>query len=932
MTPKHYFLSILYLILFTPICIGQTIQQDKKYIQQRDSLFVEAAPYFNELDISHINWEKPISSLKEAKQMTIEANDQEYYLYALSYLIYLYEKSEQYDLMKLTLKEAETQHNSFKIDDKDFAFYANKDFMWGEYHYVMGDLAAAITAYQESIKKYVQGFSLDFEVSAVYNNIGLAFEKSGDYEKAIYHYEFALINIPKSKNSINKAIHIQNIAKAYFHWGKFTQALSHYHKALQLLKNEEADDLKTSIYRNLSTYYSSQNQQDSALIFINKAINLISYNVQGISTYIERAKIYTQQKNYPSALQDLDTAFNLAQKQYSNIKHPKIGEIYLLQGKIAIKQKKYQKALSAFQQALIALNYDFNDSNLTALPSLKQVSSSRTLLKVLQQQAKTWQQAGELKNALATYQKATELLDYMRLQQLESTSAKYLLLEQAKTIYEEAITVALALDDSLSAFAFSQKAHGLLLTQNLMDRSARKFAGIPDSLLEQERMLQHQISSKERAISTQQKESGQDTTLFHLKEEYRNFLQQLEQDYPVYYEYKYHIPTADVATIQAKLSYRTALLEYFVGQDSIYTFLITTRDIQVFTHPKTSNFIEQIKAIQQSVIQFSSNEQYYQRYSQAAYQLYQQLVEPAVKALPFYVNELVIIADEQLHYIPFQILLSTPPKAAMRYDLLDYLVKDYFISYQYSSALFSDDLHITPQKKRQTLVGFAPTFDGSPIGPRGEKLSNLLHTKKEVQEIHKVITDGQIYLDSTATATVFKQKVNSSKIAHIASHASSDDIPFGNYIYFADTTVSPTEIYNLPMNLDLVVLSACETAQGKLQKGEGIIGWTQAFLYAGCPSVVASLWRVNDAVTATLMVDFYKSLFAGNTKNVALATAQRNYLHKTTASLEAHPYYWAAFIQIGNTEAVFDQGWDWRLIAGLGLLLLIGLWWVRQRF
>lgn len=930
MLPKHYFLSILSFILFTSICLGQTIDKDQKYIQQRDSLFRLAAPYFSQSDVSHLEWKKPISYLNEAKQLAIEANDQEYYLYALDYLIYLYKQAELYDLMKVSLDEAESQHNDFKIDDKKFSFYINKDFMWAEYYYVMGDYNSAIVMYQEYIEKYNQEYEGDIIIYQVYNNIALAFEKNSDYEKAIEYYQIALNLIPKSASAISRAITIQNIAKAYFSWGKFLLAIDYYNEALEILGDEEANDLKCSIYRNKSIYFFSQNKPDSALIFINKALDLASYKTQSIVNLIQRAKIHLQQKNYSSALADLNTALAFTKEQYPKNKHPKIGEIYLLKGQIATEQNNYSVALQAFQQALIALNNDFADDTLTTLPSLEQVNSSPTLLKVLRQQARVWQQMGALENALANYQKAADLLDYMRLQQLESTSAKYFLLEQAKTIYEEAIAIAMALDQKETAFAFSQKGHGLLLTQHLMDRSARQFAGIPDSLLAKERVLQYKISNKEQAFREQEQKNRQDTVLFQLKAEYRNFVKQLEQDYPVYYQHKYQIPTADVATIQAKLGWRKALLEYFVGQDSIYIFLITSGDLQVFAQPKADDFLAQIEAIQRIIIKFSSSEQKYQDYTQAAHQLYQQLLEPALATLPFYINELIIVADEQLHYIPFQILLRTPAKASMRYDLLNYLVKDYVISYQYSSALFSNALHEPTPKKRETLVGFAPTFGGASTGPRNKRLNDLVHTKKEVQSI-QLIAGGDTYLGSTATAAVFKQNVGNYSIAHIASHANFDDTLDKSRIYFADTGIRPAEIYNLPMNLDLVVLSACETAKGKLQKGEGLIGWTQAFLYAGCPSVIASLWSVNDEVTADLMVDLYKGLFAGKPKDMALAMAQRNYLNQQLASAEAHPYYWAAFIPVGNTEPVIEQVEHWQWLVGLLFVVGLAFWWWKRR-
>jgi CHAT domain-containing protein len=106
------------------------------------------------------------------------------------------------------------------------------------------------------------------------------------------------------------------------------------------------------------------------------------------------------------------------------------------------------------------------------------------------------------------------------------------------------------------------------------------------------------------------------------------------------------------------------------------------------------------------------------------------------------------------------------------------------------------------------------------------------------------------------------------------------------------------EIYNLSLNADLVVLSACETGVGKLVKGEGLIGLTRGFLYAGAANLLVSLWQVNDASTANLMIDFYQNLLAGKSKAAALREAKLRLLEQQTKY--AKPYHWAPFVLIGK--------------------------------
>ncbi|MCB0432644.1 MAG: CHAT domain-containing protein, partial [Mangrovimonas sp.] len=110
------------------------------------------------------------------------------------------------------------------------------------------------------------------------------------------------------------------------------------------------------------------------------------------------------------------------------------------------------------------------------------------------------------------------------------------------------------------------------------------------------------------------------------------------------------------------------------------------------------------------------------------------------------------------------------------------------------------------------------------------------------------------------------------------------------------------ELYNESMDSDMVVLSACDTGNGQMFNGEGIQSVSKAFTYAGVPSTVMSLWKVDDKATAILMGSFYKYLNAGKPKDVALKWAKRDYVNSTMDSELKHPYYWSGFVISGNVE------------------------------
>jgi CHAT domain-containing protein len=136
------------------------------------------------------------------------------------------------------------------------------------------------------------------------------------------------------------------------------------------------------------------------------------------------------------------------------------------------------------------------------------------------------------------------------------------------------------------------------------------------------------------------------------------------------------------------------------------------------------------------------------------------------------------------------------------------------------------------------------------------------------------------------------------------------------------------EIASMELNANLIVLSACETGFGKFEQGEGIMSLARSFMYAGTPSLVVSLWSVNDQSTSIIMQDFYKNLIANMPKNEALRQAKLNYIQRATG-VAAHPAFWSPFIQLGNEEAIVIQTKSssiyWFIGIGSILILFLGI-------
>ena len=213
------------------------------------------------------------------------------------------------------------------------------------------------------------------------------------------------------------------------------------------------------------------------------------------------------------------------------------------------------------------------------------------------------------------------------------------------------------------------------------------------------------------------------------------------------------------------------------------------------------------------------------------------------------------------------------------------------------------------------------------IRPR-DVLMPLLFNKKEAATVNEIM-GGDLLANENATLGNFYKKASAYNILHLATHGKAND-KNGDYSYIAFSEINDSissylyakDLYNLNLNADLVTLSACETGIGELQLGEGIIGQTSAFIYAGAKSLATTLWSIDDAGTSDLMSYFYKNIKSGMRKDIALQKAQLEYLNN---SEKPHPYFWSGFILTGEVTPINNDWSYWWVIGGLFLMVLVFL-------
>jgi len=408
---------------------------------------------------------------------------------------------------------------------------------------------------------------------------------------------------------------------------------------------------------------------------------------------------------------------------------------------------------------------------------------------------------------------------------------------------------------------------------------------------------------------------------------------------PRYANLKYPA-TFDLAQTQATLDEKTVLLEYQSGADASFLFAVGKNEFQVARLPNEKALRRSIETLRRSVS--TPTRVGLANYLAEGRELYKSLLAPVEKLLKSK-TKIVVSADGALNYLPFEVLLTNDATSAS-FDKLPYLVRDFEISYTPSASVLAnlksaDDAAKPPKaflafaapdyaanRANQNLV--SQTTPAGSAENRSLNLTDLRNAKIEAERIASLFPAGQAAVFTGAQATEDRAKTNELlsqyRYLHFAVHGlideeqpqfsslvlslpKTDDQPeSGNpkSKIEEDGLLQTPEIFNLRMRADLVTLSACETGLGQELRGEGIVGLTRAFFYAGTRSVLVSLWKVDDASTAELMTDFYELLRKNGERDKAAALRQAQ-LKLIAGNRFSHPYYWAAFILQGKTDSSF---------------------------
>jgi len=531
---------------------------------------------------------------------------------------------------------------------------------------------------------------------------------------------------------------------------------------------------------------------------------------------------------------------------------------------------------------------------------------------------------GGEQSAFEHYARAITIIETMRAKYTDPR-LKALFMKDKLRVYERMIKVLYKMQRAPEALHYLERARARVMLDMLAEKAFSSKNKEENELLIQERALRKQIDEismeqeeieleepqeAEEGILEAQEPEGPISELERLQVQHRAILERIE---------KLNSELASLVTInplkaseiQALLDGDTVLLEYFMGQDNRFIFVVTSQKVSAVLLKVDSNrLFEKIKEFRERAVEEITLDRLFSKeYEKPLLDLYEVLIQPIEEEISNKKN-LVIVPHGMLHYLPFQALLSKEGK---------YLLESFNISYLPSASV----LKYARAKNKGNRV------DLLAVGNPATGLSPLPAAEVEVKEVSAMFEKKLALTGQQATKNSVKSQGPRYDMILLSTHGEMiESNPLKSNLRFTpsendDGKLTVSEIFDMEIKANLVTLSACETAlargeTGDFPQGDDLVGLSRAFIHAGASSVVASLWKVSDDSTVELMRDFYRNL-KSMPKSEALRKAQldlmkssiRFHLERNSRGIKinyqpdilikcSHPFFWAPFILVGD--------------------------------
>ena len=744
------------------------------------------------------------------------------------------------------------------------------------------------------------------ELSAL-NNVAGMYQQRAEYARALQYFQQALdlaraldprapsglllddlggltVETVVEASLVTQGKALDNMALVYSSLGEYTRALELHQQALAIFRELSWPVELLVALTNTGTAYGNVGEHDRALELHQEALAIAraaGLRAAEKSVLNNIGVTYREQGDYTRALELMQQALAIVREQGDRrgeaISLGNIGAVHDNLG-------QHARAVELHQQAL-AIARELGDP-----------SAEATFLSNL---GDSYEQLGDLARAMDLYRQALAIGEDVRtaagIEELKTSLAG-----RIAGVYARATPLLLRLGQPVEAFELTERARARTFLDQLGNARFDVRRAADPRLIQQEQALRAEIGTLDQQLRQEQARPGTErsaerlatlgTELSSRQAAYADLLTRLKLADPEAASLLSVAPLT-LAEVQRLLDADTVLLSYFVTADKTVATVVGREQFRAVELPVGE------AALRAAIDEFRAFADPRDVHPASLQQLAAWLIAPIADQLTTPV--VGVVPHGVLHYLPFAALPAPPPRPDVGAAEASYFGETHTLFYLPSASALP-----FIQQKRKASAG--PLLALAQSQPEG--LPPLRFADLEAEAIAGLYGTRAL-VGSAATESAFRAQAPGATILHLAAHGELNAArPLFSRLFLAadaqdDGSLTVQDVYGLDLaRADLVVLSACETQLGAQSRGDDLVGLNRAFIYAGTPSVIASLWSVNDPATALLMASFYGHLRAGRSKAAALQAAQAE-----TRAQYPHPYYWAAFVLTGDPGTAVGQ-------------------------
>ncbi len=802
------------------------------------------------------------------------------------------------------------------------------------------EYATAIDVYNRALTLARAEGARGLEASVVYN-IGQVYYHLGDYQKALDLYTEALAVHRVLVNRSGEAATLSALGRVYRFLGEHQKALDHHGQALSILRAIGERMNEATSLNNSAHVYLSLGQYRDALPLFEQSLEIClavgnrsgeASNTNGVGLVHAGLGEYEKALGFHRRALQLFRSLGHRRAEADSLGH--IGRAY--------------DGLGDYGQARAYLQ--------DALAIYRAVKVPRQESETLYAMARTARRGRDFTSATTDIDQAIRLAEGFR-QDVSSQQLRTSYQGTIRDFYELKIDALMQLhkqaasaDAQANALEASERARARSLLDLLAEARADIRGDVDASLLDRERALRQRLAGlAERQTQLVSGNATPDQLAAIARQieadlgEHQNVLAKLRASSPRYAALMQPEPLT-LTQIQAEvLDGDTLLLEYFLGGERSYLWAVTKEAVTTYELPGRA----EIEAAARRFYDLLSTRETSAELERSARALSDMVLAPVADRLQN--RRLAIVADGALHYVPFAALPEPRPAvtnarpqplivdheivslpsastlAVLRHESRDRVAAARLVAVVADPVFDANDVRVR-RKSAQTAgraterpaehVGLLRSVEDVGVSQGTWPLPRLLGTRREARAILSLAPSGKRReaLDFEASReTATGGDLGGYQVIHFATHALiNNQHPELSGLVLSlvdddgrarDGFLRLNDIYNLRLPAELVVLSACRTGLGKEMRGEGLIGLTRAFMYAGAPRLITSLWQVDDTGTSELMARFYRALL-GDRRVSAAAALREAQVEMWRQQDWQSPYYWAAFALQGEWQQI----------------------------